>query len=261
MQVFSSVTNNYNTTTGDFIVAGYASLAASPTLTQSYAVATMTKSNSGVAIADPVDPNDKVTLSDAQLFSITPASSSGGVFSVTLGSPPTSLFVKPNWPTATWSNPATNKSVLCTVFTNNNPNPYSCQPDVLAAGGTALDLIIAKYNPTTTTGTNQSNVTCATVDGAANTVSASANMTSSQFCPNYAVSTITLDGSAVALTPVVTNDGLVAETSKISFPALKPSDTITITFSQTSNNLAPLACTTKVSGKSTSYTGAWSACK
>jgi Tfp pilus assembly protein PilV len=264
MQVFSSVTNTYNTTTGDFTVAGYAALAATPTLTQSYAVATMSKSNSGVAIADPVDPNDTTTLNDAQLFSITPASSGGGVFSVTLGNTantldPTDLFKKPNWPTATWSNVATSKSVLCTVASNNNPNPYSCQPDVLASGGTALNLTIAKYNPTTTSGLSQSNVTCATVDGVANG-SITVNMTSSQFCPNYAVNTITVGVTTLALTPVVTNDGLLAETSTISFPGLKPNDAITITFSQTSNPLAPLACTSKTTGKGTTYTGAWSAC-
>jgi Tfp pilus assembly protein PilV len=266
MIVYPAVTNTYNTTTGDFIVAGYASLASTPTLTQSYAVATMSKSNSGVAIADPVDPNDTATLTDAQLFSITPASTGGGVFSVTLGNTantadPTDLFTKPNWPTATWSNPATSKSVLCTVGSTSNPNPYSCQPDVLASGGTALDLIIAKYNPTTTSNANQSNVTCATVDGGTNTVSATASMNNSQFCPNYAVNTIAVGVTPLVLTPVVTSDGLVAETSKISFPGLKPSDAITITFTRTSNNLAPLACTTKISGKSTTYTGAWSACK
>lgn len=256
LQVFNGAKNTYDGA-GNFIVSGYVAKASNPVAPWAYAVATMTNSNAGVAIAQPVDPNDQATKSDAQQFKIA-NTGTGSTFSVTLGSSSANAYDNPinsftvSFPTVTWEDAATSQSQLCgnsTGKTAGNPNPYSCQPDVLASTGTALGIVVAGYNPTVSSNTNYT-PTCA---------GTASKMSTTQYCPNYAVTGVTQNGTALTGPFAATSDGTVSESTQVAFPSLLPSDKIVVNFTRTTNNLATYTCSA-AAGNGGKYTATWNAC-
>jgi prepilin-type N-terminal cleavage/methylation domain-containing protein len=194
------------------------------TSTTTDAVASIRKSNSGVAVmGGGIDDDDASVLTDSQPFqpdgswggSDTDAGS-GGSFSITLTSYAFNN-VNPTFgvsPTAT-CNPATSGTT--------QPNPFTCTTQYT---GKAQSITVGNYNYQIN-GTSSAALTCTGKDGDKTYPGTSYD---TRVCRNYAISAVGKNGNALSLTPSVSNEGSTSETTTINFTNVANTDALEITF-------------------------------
>ena len=201
------------------------------------AVATIRKSNSGVAVMrGGIDADDAAYLSDSQPFQ--PAGSwaesdtdagSGGTFTIQLSDYDFSN-VNPTFgvtPIAT-CNPATSGT--------SQPNPFTCTTQYI---GDTQKLTIANYNYQI----NAASSATLTCTGGGGDKPYPGTSYTTKTCRNYAVSGVTLDNVAVTSTLSVSNSGSVNETTAISLPAVVQGGSIVITFGSPTDTVQTPVCT------------------
>jgi hypothetical protein len=218
--------NDFRTTlTSDTPVRGKVVPGSKPTTsTVTNAIASIRKSNSGVAVmGGGIDDDDEAVLTDFQPFqpdgswggSDTDAGS-GGSFSVTLSSY-TVYNANPTFgvsPTAT-CNPATSGTT--------QPNPFTCTTQYT---GQAQALTIGNYNYQID-GTSSAPLSCSGKDGA-KTYPGTSYVT--RVCRNYAVTAVSKNNTALSLSLNVSNEGSTEETTTINFTNVANGDALGITF-------------------------------
>jgi hypothetical protein len=183
-----------------------------------------------------IDDGDEAVLTDSQPFqpdgswggSDTDAGS-GGSFSITLSS---YIFnnVNPTFgvsPTAT-CNPATTGTT--------QPNPFTCTTQYT---GQAQALTIGNYNYQVN-GTSTAALSCTGKDGTKTYPGVSY---ATKVCRNYAVTAVSRNGTALAVTPTVSNEGSTKETTTIPFSDVDDGDTLGITFGAPTETTQPTVCT------------------
>jgi type II secretory pathway pseudopilin PulG len=231
--------NDFRTTlTSDTPVRGKVVPGSKPSSnTTTYAVASIRESNSGVAVmGGGIDDGDEAVLTDSQPFqpdgswggSDTDAGS-GGSFSITLSS---YIFnnVNPTFgvsPTAT-CNPATTGTT--------QPNPFTCTTQYT---GQAQALTIGNYNYQVN-GTSTAALSCTGKDGTKTYPGVSY---ATKVCRNYAVTAVSRNGTALTVTPTVSNEGSTKETTTIPFSDVDDGDTLGITFGAPTETTQPTVCT------------------
>lgn len=197
------------------------------------AVALITRSNAGVAIAEGVDPaDDAAEASDKQNFRVTASggSGSGQSFSVRLsGLPQTSDDNSSNDPAVAWLNATGNANCNATVKLNNpnrdlDPNDYAC--NTFGALGIATTVTVRNYHQVSTT---QSTSQTCTVGGK--------TVTESYPTPrlvNYAVSAATVGGTP-AISITTSNDNTPEESTVVQFAAVAEGSVVLLTFTNQNN--------------------------
>lgn len=188
------------------------------------AVASIRTSNSGVAVmGGGIDSDDAAVLTDSQLFrpdgswgtSDTNAGS-GGSFTITLSSYSFNN-VNPTFgvsPTAT-CNPATSGTTI--------PNPFTCTTQYT---GQAQSITIGNYNYQIN-GTSSAALTCSGKDGSKTYPGTSY---ATRVCRNYAVTAVGRNSTVLSLTPSVSNEGKVSETTTLNLSDVDNGDALQITF-------------------------------
>jgi type II secretory pathway pseudopilin PulG len=210
--------------------------------TTTNAVASIRKSNSGVAVMDGgIDADDEAVLTDAQPFqpdgswggSDTNAGS-GGSFSITLSSYAFNN-VNPTFgvsPTAT-CNPATSGAT--------QPNPFTCTTQYT---GEAQAITIGNYNYQLS-GTSSAPLTCT---GSKGDKTYPGSSYATKTCRNYAVTGVSRNNNALTLSATVSNEGKMGETTTISFSDVDDGDSIGITFGAPTDTAQATTCTYNGSG-------------
>lgn len=204
------------------------------------AAAKISRSNAGVAIASPVDPDDAAaTGSDKQEFHVVASGSTAGQnFTVQLiGLPQTADTSTSNDPAVAWTN-ATGSANCNASFANNgdkNPNDYSC--NTYGALGISTTVRIANYFREYTVSQSMT-FTCA-----GETVASTDNVARPTFA-NYALSSAAI-GATNALTITPTNDTYNTEYSDATFASVASGARVDATFSLTTTQQATIvSCTT-----------------
>ncbi len=202
--------NDFRTTlTSDVPVRGKVVPGSKPSpSTITHAVATMGRSNSGLAVLKgPIDTGDATTWEDEQPFQ--PAGSwdtteggagSGGTFAITLSNYEfTNVYPTFSVSPSATCNPAASGST--------RPNPFTCTTQQT---GSAQQVTVANYNYQIN-GSSTADLYCTGGSGAKLYPGSSYT---TKTCRNYAVSAVSPSG-----TWTVANDGTTRETTTISFPA------------------------------------------
>lgn len=234
-----------------------------------YAAATITRSNSGVAVLQQgIDPDDDILgseLPDRQQFRVS-ASGTGSdtdKFSVRVaGLPQTSDKNTTNDPSIDWSVAGKGGSCGGTLSggNDNDPNDYSCL-NVPTLGVTG-SVVLSKYYITDEESVTQS-ASCTYVDskGDVSTVSVS-DGASRPFYRNFSVVSATANGvPATSISPA--SDGKLTETTTVEFQVI-PTDALVIaTFQEDDRVTATVgSCTAKLQGNkytfaSITWTKSW----
>lgn len=199
------------------------------------AVALMSRSNAGVAIADEVDPDDAgAEASDRQEFQIEGGGTgvAGQTFRVQLvGLPQTADSNTSNDPALTWSN-ATGAADCNASFANKgdkDPNNYRC--DTYGALGIPTTIRFANYYREYTASQTMTH-TCGTQ-------SVTAAVDRPTFS-NFALSSAVVGGvAATSITPA--NDGMTTEYSEASFAAIPSEGLVVATFDVSEMRQATIA--------------------
>lgn len=220
----------------------------------SNAAAAMTKSNSGVAIGFPIDPDDATVLAqspvnNSQPFAISLGGSGSGnkLFSVIVaGLPQTSDTNTTNDPLISWGHSCSFNSstgtVVCTgkgdcaatldplakPKADQDPNPYACTADTNIASNSDMDVIAGGYNRESVSSGKDP---CTSKGGS-----------DVHYCWNYAVSQVVVDNKTITPSMAVYDDGQVvavptkpAEGTIVHLTSiLNPNSTVTLTYSGTS---------------------------
>jgi prepilin-type N-terminal cleavage/methylation domain-containing protein len=221
-----------------------------------YAVATISKSNSGVAVMqEGVDPDDETIsseLPDRQEFKVLASGSSSGTdkFSVRIaGLPQTSDKKTDNDPKIDWFVDTSSGSCGGTLSAKNDydPNDYACinVPTLNVAGAVRFSNYYITDEETVT-----QSATCTYVDNKGNTSSVSVSSAASRpYYRNFEMVSATANGVPASPAPTPTGDGLLTESTTANF-ALIPSNALVIaTFQEQTKIVATVAsCTAKSQG-------------
>ena len=209
------------------------------------AVASIRKSNSGVAVMrGAVDTDDLAVLDDAQPFQPDGSWSgadndagSGGTFAIRLDNY-SFTTVNPTFsvaPAAT-CNPATSGST--------QPNPFTCTTQYT---GDAMAITVANYNYQIN-GTSTASLSCTDAGGDNPVAYPSSAPYTTKACVNYAVTGITRNGAAVSSLLTVSNDGKILETTRFSVGSVAQSDILGVSFNSPTQTQQPVVCTYKGNG-------------
>jgi type IV pilus modification protein PilV len=228
---YISVSNGaFSTSTGGAPIRGYAVSSASipATAQTANAISTIRDSNSGLQVLYNVaiDP-DETSKSDTQAFAI-PASggsSGGGNFTVAF-----SNYGFGNTPQLSGTN-----ITQCTHASTNQgtaTSPYTCSASSL---GSALTLTAGNYNykSSNTSKIAGIDLTCTKSDGTSplTLTTTSSNKPAVYTCNNYKITGASSSASGVtAVVGSATNDGLLAESTPVSFSTVSSNDVLTLTF-------------------------------
>jgi type II secretory pathway pseudopilin PulG len=205
--------------------------------TTTNAVASIRKSNSGVAVMDGgIDTDDQAVLTDSQPFqpdgswggSDTNAGS-GGSFTITLSSYAFNS-VNPTFgvsPSAT-CNPATTGST--------QPNPFTCTTQYT---GQAQSITVGSYNYQVN-GTSTATLTCTGSKGDKTYPGASY---ATKVCRNYEATAVSKNGNPLTLSATVSNEGKTGETTTFSFSNVDDGDSLGITFGAPVDTTQATTCT------------------
>lgn len=206
------------------------------------AIARIGRSNAGVAIVLPIDPEDRdQSLSDTQRFTV---SSAGG--STTDGEP-FEVRLSGNMPrigdSSSGNDPSTSSIVsgvsepCSAVGVDLDPTrEYVCPTN--SPLNVAASVVVGGYNFASTI---TEAVTC--VDG---TQSATETL-SRPVCQNYRIASASVNGSALAGPFTVTGDGALGETTRIDISSLAPNDVVEALF-EFEGSIKPLIAACKVTG-------------
>lgn len=213
--------------------------------TETDAIATIRKSNSGVAVMrGAIDTDDLAALDDTQAFEPDGSWSgadndagSGGTFKIRLDNY-SFTSVNPTFsvaPAAT-CNPATGGAT--------QPNPFTCTTQYT---GEAMAITVANYNYQIN-GTSTAALTCLDAGGANPKPYPSNAPYTTKTCVNYAVTGITRNGTAVASTLTVSNSGTVSETTRFTVGSVGQDDLLGVTFNSPTQTQQQVVCTYKGNG-------------
>lgn len=212
------------------------------------------ESNSGLALLlDPVDPAEFVPVSDAQLLRLSGSSGSAfsGTYTVTI---PKGSNPNPDWyffsaSSASYprigSSPNTSR---CTYSTKGGakPNPYTCGNYKLgtAAAPQPITVTISKYNYTDTSKLGTGALTCSGTEGSRSYSGPYPVNT----CKNYGLTApVTVSPARTITTPyVVSNSGLIGETTAVTFSDLRAGDQITMPLRFENETTTPMTCSYQV---------------
>ena len=212
--------------------------------TETDAVASMRKSNSGVAVMrGAIDTDDLAALDDEQPFEPDGSWSgadndagSGGTFMIRLDAYEFTN-VNPTFsvaPVAT-CNPATSGAT--------QPNPFTCTTQYT---GDAMNITVANYNYQINR-TTTDDVTCVDSNGADPLPYPGSSYTE-KVCRNYAVTGVTRNDVAIGATISASNAGSVGETTTVGAGTVSQGDVIGLTFGTPSDTEQPVTCTYKGKG-------------
>lgn len=140
----------------------------------------------------------------------------------------TSVGTKPE---VAWANGASgNNCQAASTAANANPNPYSCA----GALGPDLDLTVGKYNRVQTVAVANSVKLQDYCSAAPN----STKLGSKRVCFNWSLSSVSVNGSPVSVSPTVTSSGKVSETTKVSLTGLATGSSVSLNFAKEAGNSA-----------------------
>lgn len=204
----------------------------------------ITRSNSGVALFVPVDPNDAAgLLSDAQPFTVGtgsgPPPGSGEGFDVAVGG---TIAISNG---SSGDDPVVAYQVgsdgndCSQVGTDTDPlRDYRCSTN--SPLGVSASVVLGSYNkaiPAAQSG-QTTTVTCTKRSG--NPPPTASLTVAVPMCANYAVSTVTLNGqTAAGISLTTANEGRIAESTVIGFPLIAPEDDVVVQFTEQGRTQAP----------------------
>ncbi|HPF73454.1 MAG TPA: type IV pilus modification protein PilV [Xanthomonadaceae bacterium] len=189
-------------------------------------------SSSGLALLPSAVTTDETTRSDSQVFHITgtggpppgsqvfQVSLNGYAFAGSTGALPT----------------ITSTNTVCNPNTSASPNPYACSSSSL---GVAKTLVIGQYNYQDSSRTSNTSITC-TGPFASKSYTGPYPV---NYCRNYAVTSASGPGGTGVISSPSPSDGVVGETTAVSFPLVSSSDALSIGLTFQGETTTALTCT------------------